>query len=454
MMTAILMIIMVGGIGMAVDYATANNAKGRAQDIADAIALKAAAFVREYDRAPTGDDEDGLPAGTYTATELGYDNINAAIDVEFTLVYDLQSGEARVTVDGRSPTSFSKAMGFQERRFSDRSVATFIEKQVRDSASIVLVLDNSSSMGFDTEKAVYQGGQWQSPAGSQTRMTVLKNSVSAFMGDLRDLVGTGLDQRIIRTGLAGFTGPAVTPLRPMLWKTVTDEELALFTAPVNSGTQPSGALEMADQWLNGEIAIHEAITGRTPLKYVIFLSDGEVSESNVTWSAGTGTGVWRQEYRRRYEYWFFGWRANGWESGVNQVSSASKPDGPENTSYLDYINSYRRYRYEVENWVEGEFIGTETSETRAACDALKAQDVTVYAIGFALEPGKYITNNTPVYGTYRETSQETTDKAYALLQECASDEDTFIIAEDTVALENAFTTIGEDIMEEVIRVKS
>lgn len=450
MMTAISMIVMIGAVGAAIDYSTGTREQGRTQDIADSIALKAAAFVREHDRAPLQSDKDGLQAGTYTAAELGYNNLKAASDVTFELVYDMDSGEARVSASGKSPTSFSQAMGYKSITIKSNSTASFVEKAVRDVASIALVLDNSGSMAWDAEQAEYRYGSWRSPSGAKTRMEVLKTSVSSFMSDLRTLVGSGSDQRIVRTAYAAFSGKNVTPKRAMAWQTMTDSELNSMRT--SGGTYPDYAMRQANTWMTGEDRVHQQESGKTPLKYVIFLSDGENTQENQEWEEKSGTQKWRQEYRRR-EYWRYSkwsrWNVGWWYDYTRTGTGQNRPDNKEGTDWW-YRSNYSKYEYDYEPWVEGDWSRPTDVALLAACNNLKAQDVKIYAIGFALEAGKYMSGS----NSYAEIDQETTDHAYEALRSCATDDDTFIIAKDSADLEDAFATIGEDIMEEVIRVKS
>lgn len=451
-MTGVSMMVIVGAIGAAVDYSSANNLRSDTQGIADSVALNAAAFVREYDRAPTSADTDGLIAGSYTATQLGYTSLPNADSITFDLVYDMQAGEARVTARGAVPTTFSGAVGVKSLSVSTESTATFVEKAVRDVASIALVLDNSGSMAWDAEKAEYVNNTWQSPPGTKTRVEVLKGSVGAFMADLRDLVGSDTTQRVVRTGFAAFSGYNVSPVRSMAWQTMTDSELN--SMQTTGGTYPQFALGQVNTWMSNEDSIHLQASGKTPLKYVIYVSDGANNQDNQQWVAESGTGKWRQDYRRRYQYRNSSsssyWYSYSWYNFTRSATSNNKPDNYENGIWYSYFNNQERYQYDFESWIEGDWSRPTDDAVIAKCNDLKAQGVKIYTIGFALEPGKYMAGDS----SYREIDQETADYAYSVLSDCATSNDTFIIAKDTADLEDAFETIGEDIMEEVIRVSS
>lgn len=93
-----------------------------------------------------------------------------------------------------------------------------------------------------------------------------------------------------------------------------------------------------------------------------------------------------------------------------------------------------------------------TTQTLATCSRLRSKGIQVYTIGFALEPGWYAYNASN-YGGYNMTTGNSAT-AYSFLQSCASSSQHFIKAENSAALRAAFDSIGEDIVEDVIRVTS
>lgn len=101
-------------------------------------------------------------------------------------------------------------------------------------------------------------------------------------------------------------------------------------------------------------------------------------------------------------------------------------------------------------WEEGEFDIESNIKSREECDELHNNDVEVFTVAFALEPGIYYRNT---YNT-TTTSVEDSNKARAILQYCASSEDKFITANNTAALEAAFERIGDAIVKEIIRIDS
>lgn len=90
------------------------------------------------------------------------------------------------------------------------------------------------------------------------------------------------------------------------------------------------------------------------------------------------------------------------------------------------------------------------------CKNLKNNGVEVFTIGFALEPGYFYTG---VWGeTYNQPnyyiSPTVKDKAQAFLQDCASSDQHFLLAEDADGLKSAFDKIGAEIIEDAVRIAS
>ena len=110
-------------------------------------------------------------------------------------------------------------------------------------------------------------------------------------------------------------------------------------------------------------------------------------------------------------------------------------------------------------WEEGLYITAEDAATRASCNALKDDNVTVYTIGFALEAGGFRTNdwsqgNVPGGGTASTavTEQDKLNRAISLMQHCASTSDTFLLADNATELDIAFEQIGQAIFADLVRL--
>lgn len=482
--------VLLGAMGAALDYSLLTASYARAQSIADTTALSAAIYVKNNEIIPT-DRNKGL-IGDYTAQELGYKFrnwvINGSEGVTVNVAYDEVKREAIVTASGKTRPMLMQIFGHTELDFSSETVVKFFEKEPLDPASVVLVLDNSGSMFFDD---VPEDEDGNTPPGTQRRIDGLTASANNFMDLLDETVGpqdgSSGDPRVLRTGMMAFSSDII-PSRtvPMKWGTIANSSINSMVP--GGATNSAPPLVIADTWLNtNEPPIHEAENpGKTPLKYVILMTDGKNTVGTEEWVAREGTENWRawvqtgthmeftNEYevvnkfvpggscrwrggfpRESYTYTFSSGRTKTWNTNW-RVECKKQVEVP------DYDWQYivqEDEPTEPGDWEEGEFDISSNIATRAQCDALHADGVEVFSVAFALAPGAYRTNDwgMSVYGdpnaTYT-TTDEDANKARGILQYCASKGENFITADNTQALNAAFQRIGNTIVKEIIRIDS
>jgi hypothetical protein len=436
-MTAFGMLVTLGVAGAAVDFSMVSSSSSRSQNIADVVALNAASFVRMNNEIPTAGSAEGVAPGDYKASDFGFDYqgwvYGGADSVNVNVAYNVAAREAIVTVSGKTVSMFSQIIGKNNLDFSSESVVNFETIELKDVASVALVLDNSGSMAWD-DKAYTNNGA-QPPTNATQRLTALENSVINFMDYLSPLVGNQSEtgERILRTGMLAYnTSTIVGRTKLMDWRLLSNSNINTMSA--SGGTNPTDSMAIAASWMIGEPAIHQAENGKTPLRYVVLMTDGVNNNNNSSWIDQSDTDQWR---RSRCQY---NW---GWSCWYEYEGANSKP-----SDYVGYWNNGYRYDYD---WEEGRWTRPDDEATLAHCETLKNGGVTVYTIGFGLQPGKYDTNsgNNTTY-----IDADTTDQAYEFLAQCATDASTFITANNADELQGAFDTIGADIVAEVIRIKS
>jgi len=447
-MTALSMLVLLGAVGAAFDFSMAASSQSRSQDIADQIALRAAAFVRENDGIPT-DGSGGIAAGTYTAAELGYDYKGwvkgGGDEVTIEVTYDEDNNQAIVTVRGLTVSNFGNLMGMKEVPFSTQSVVGFEVKEIKNVASIALVLDNSGSMEWD-DKPHTSGGS--APSDAVGRIVALENSMISFMKFLSPMIESesSEEQRVLRLGMLAYNQDRIGEHQtPMNWKLISDHKITKMEA--DGGTNPTTSMTTAADWMVGEPAKHMSANQKVPLRYVVFMSDGANDNAARVWTDQAGSGEWRRQ-RCRYSEDEFG----GWGCWYEYKLSASQPSGN-----AGFWKSNSRYDYA---WYEGTQTRPDDDATLAQCQRMKDDGVTVYTIAFGLESGTYDRNETiwDVYEGENSSTVEidplTTTRAYDFLSKCASSAETFMKAENADELQTAFDFIGENIVKEGIRIKS
>ena len=230
-MWGVSLLVMVGAVGMGVDYAVATSSFAKAQTLADTTALAAAINVRDNGGEIPTNQSEGL-FGDYTAAQLGYkfsnSVINGAAGVSVNVSYDAVKREAHVTLNGATRPFFMQAFGYNDFKFDGASVVKFEEKQPLEPASVALILDNSGSMFFDDNPVDSDGNR---PPNTQRRIDGLISSANSFMDLLDEQVGpqdgSSNEPRVLRTGMMAFA-TGIIPARTvsMNWGTCL-----LYTSP-------------------------------------------------------------------------------------------------------------------------------------------------------------------------------------------------------------------------------
>jgi len=451
----------IGAMGAAMDFAMLSSADARAQTISDTTALAAAIYVKNNEVVPT-DREKGL-VGMYSAAELGYSFKNWVIQngekaPTVNVTYDNVAREATVVVEGYTRPTLVQILGFDDLAFKAETVVKYYEKDIQDPASVVMVLDNSGSMHFDDIPV--DSVTKASPVDGVRRMDGLKVAAKSFTDILESAVGPqpndGSVDLVLRTGMMAFDSTIVRTV-PMDWGYIPDSEFDAMTPLAATNSAPP--LTVAKSWLTvTEPTIHEAnLPGKTPLKYLILMTDGKNTVGAEQWVARLGTENWRRWVTDRTTSTGLG------QQGLEtyQVVVTPKQCGNEPTGDYDYMCSwddgygsewrgarygyeratqtfnwkkwtytchseavveyqctpevtetrYRGWEYEASvdapdnsgDWQEGEFDITSNIQTREECDQLHAAGVEVFSVGFALTPGQYDVNawpGRPSYGRY------------------------------------------------------
>ena len=518
MMWAISGAVLIGLMGAAVDFAIYYNTEGRAQSVADTVALAAAIYVRDNGEIPSNRNEGFI--GDYTSGELGYEFRDWVIDgsdgVSISVVYDTVNKQVTVNTEGSTQPFFMQVFGRTHLDFGAQSVAKFLETQPLDPASIALVLDNSGSMFFDDNPIDANGN---TPDGTQRRIDGLISSANNFMDLLDEQVGdqdgsTNLP-RVLRTGMMAFSGDII-PARTVSMNWGTIAESAISSMVPGGATNSAPPLTTADTWLNiNEPPIHEAESpGKTPLKYLILMTDGRNTVGTEEWVQRDGTENWRRyvtdrpssagltgenpndpplsrtveitpaststegtgrffakcfrNNRHRFSLGYYSSDPGDFPYTWGNRTYQCFGEEETQTIHTPAVTEQRWEGYEYfvgefppdSSWEEGEPDITSNIETRAQCDSLHQDGVEVFSIAYALAEGDYRTNDWGIQNRNGNpdatipTTADNANDARAILQYCASSASNFITADNTEALEEAFERIGNTIVKEIIRIDS
>ena len=331
---ALSLTVIMGAMGASLDFVLASNADARSQTIADNTALAAAIYVKTHGRAPTDDEE--LSAGTHNAAELGYEYkssvIGGANGVDVEIIYDDNAKEVTTIVSGKTNPLLAQFIGVDEIDFSAVSVASYLNIEDTFPASIALVLDNSGSMQFDDRLPLSDDNNntyfdlrcpWNGlylcdyvPAGhdhgekdpgATIRLVGLKNSVVKFQDDMKARLGEEdtSGRRTLRMGMLPYSSAIISAgQQPMMWGYLNEgnpghvnnnsnpnddvnNAIGIYGMKADGGTNSSPPMSTAKTWLEAEEGIHSTEAERAgvpddkdPLKFVIFMTDGQNTVGN------------------------------------------------------------------------------------------------------------------------------------------------------------------------------
>lgn len=428
--------------GASIDIARGQYAHSKAQDIADSIALSAAVYV-DLNGSPPQNDPNGFAHNTiYQAGDYGYE-LYGSTDASFRVMYDDFSGQVTVELSGQIPTTFMKMAHYDNVPISTTSVVKYRETDYGDPASIMFVLDNSGSMWFD-DKAV-DPDTGARPDDAVRRIDALKANMQTLNSRLQDIANLPGEVQFLRTGMMPYNHEIISSRSVNLhWGALTENNIDVMSPDGATNSSPP----MTEAWnqLKDENLVHEAESGKNPLRYVIFMTDGKNTNGKDIWVPQEGTNHWRREFNEWYCYYN---RRGRKKCRTIRKEEFYPSDGPS-PSPIPAPTDHS-------NWVEGKYTLNWDYYTQNTCNEMHAAGVKVYTIGFALKEGTYYTNEWgQALGSdyhYRNIDSDDLGQSFALLSACASEGDHFILAENTEELTDAFDKIGDDILLDVIRVK-
>ena len=448
--------VMLGAIGAGMDISVANKGKSMAQHVADSVALNAAAYMRDNEEPPKTDSEGFINGKVYDAKQLGYDFgglVPGQVDVK--VEYDMANEEAITTVSGNTQTTFTTFLGFDKFEFASSATVKFKSDQIQQPVSIAVVADSSGSMWFEDTPVQYDNDGDPIPKfDNKQRFEGLRASLKKFRNSLRDVGGSQgsskKGKRSVRMGLLAYSDSIInSQSRSMRWGYLNNGKINGLTP--TSGTDSAPPMTEAEGWMANEDSEHESETGRKPLKYVVFMTDGV--NTTKTWVPDDEDGtLWRRQCTASNCY-------NNGYSGTDRHGIQYYQYERATVQSWGYSDAQMRsFGYELGDY---EVLGD--SLTLASCTRLKNQGVRVFTIGFALESGHYFRTDDFWDGRYDDRDDishyewqgaDRSARAYALLQGCASNPEDFSIATNSASLDQAFQNIGLKIKKEVIRLSN
>ncbi|WP_168801020.1 TadE/TadG family type IV pilus assembly protein [Peteryoungia ipomoeae] len=320
MMTAILLPVTLGTVGVAMDYNNLIQVKSALQDAADSAALAAASAMAHKGMSDTEAME--LAKNFYAAQ---YKNLRGTADAvpgqedEFAMdlgknavasvnkVSGKNLDEYDVTVKGTVdvPTNaFTSLLGFKSVKVSVVSTAKS-QKEEKSALSMYLVLDESGSMAFATNTILsatkacknYYSTNWgnkdkvkASTPCFVTKMSALKTAAGVMFSTLEAEAVKGT---FVRLGAASYNAGQMgkTDIGPGT-ATASKYVTALPVEP-SGGTDALAALDTAIKAImdKKEADEHEKNGVSQFSRYIVLMTDGEMTGNSASWNSTIDNNV-------------------------------------------------------------------------------------------------------------------------------------------------------------------
>ncbi|QKK32593.1 TadE/TadG family protein [Rhizobium indicum] len=304
-MTAIVLPVLFGAAGMAIQVGDILLSKQQLQETADSAAL-ATATALANGTIQTSQAE--AFARDFVAGQMA-NYMQSSVDIKSTTGVDV-----RTTTSGKS-TSYQvtvspsydlavnplmQAVGFSTQHLSTSGTTVSGHSQTQGSISMYLALDKSGSMGeatatvnaddptesytYDCNGHYNKKGKWVydtctgSRAKYYTKIEALKIAAGNLFGQL---ASADPNAEYARTGAVSYDIKEYTP-SSLAWGTAGVSSY-VNALQANGGTNSSGAMSTAYSSLtaknaagnDAEDAAHKQKTGQVPKKYIVFMTDGD-----------------------------------------------------------------------------------------------------------------------------------------------------------------------------------
>jgi len=296
--TALLLPVLLGVVGVSIDYTRMSQERNRVQNAADSAALAAATalaakgYTEDQARALALSFLRGQMAGSGGSSD-GAAKDNADPNAPFSSAPQIQitqtplSGNAKkftVAIQASykiNLTGFTKVLGVDDPEIVASSQTTS-QTAAMSALSMYLVLDKSGSMGENSSSTyTYSCGTKKKPktcTGTYTKIDSLKMAVEALTATLDT---SDPDKKYVRTGAVSYNDKMQTP-SDLAWG--TSAALAYVKAlNADGNTDSSKAFQNAYDSLvaSSENSEHQKKNNQIPKKFIVLMTDGENNRPNA-----------------------------------------------------------------------------------------------------------------------------------------------------------------------------
>ena len=428
--------VMLVAMGAGIDFAMASKKQSEAQILADTVGLAAAVYIKNSTLkvAPTTDAEGYMHDKEYDVSTLGHDGFKTkAGDAKLVVSYGAE--EAKVTVTGVSPTTFMAFAGVSETPYTAQTTVKYEQTGITP-ASIMLILDNSGSMGdYDKQSILTDPATltYELPQNGQERIDGLKSATTAMVAKIKTLGSDAVLNKHVRMGMLPYDSGIITATQVnMDWGILSDSEIAAMDS--GGGTNSAPPMGAAVTALKGEVTAHATKHSDKPLKFAVFMTDGVNNKKGPdTWVDKDDTTLWKTE-ACYYETCF----------DKYEVSNTTPTNVPWFAKY-DFWTSYKP-------WTEGTLRGGNDKKTLEDCEKLKKDGVQVFAVGFGTGAGVYHEYDRGLSGPAWPISERESARITSFLKDCSSGTGYYMTADNASSLDKVFSQIGTTIMKQAVYI--
>lgn len=287
MMTAILLPVLLGAAGVALDLTNMMVSKTQLQEAADSAALAASTALASgeaADEAAARELARQFFLGQASNT-LGADAASAlaeTLDIDIKTTATATGKKFQVQVGSNYDLALTPLMGVLGQgsmNIATSGTSTSGTEKKANALSLYLVLDRSGSMGDNTktvvEKCRVKNGKTQCWMAYQTKIEALKAATANLLAELDKADPNSV---LVRTGAVSYNEVMQSP-SPLDWGTSSALEY-VNDLPASGYTNSGEAVETAYESLADpdEDDYHKNMPGNgddDPSKYIVFMTDGE-----------------------------------------------------------------------------------------------------------------------------------------------------------------------------------
>ncbi|WSG94966.1 pilus assembly protein TadG-related protein [Rhizobium johnstonii] len=310
-MTAIMMPVLLGAAGLAIDYSNMALSKRELQEATDSAALAAATALASGAASTTADAEaiakdfvSGQMANYVDTDAISSIKAGTSVDIDVSATATSKSYKVTVATSyGIAATPFMSVLGYKTLNIGASTSTSSGTSDTKTALSMELVLDQSGSMGEKTTTcATYNGKNCKTYV---TKIDALKKAADALF-DALDTADP--DHSLVRTGAYSYNNgliynsqkTQIKSMSGMAWGTAT-------TATYVSGITASGGTDATEPMRQATLSIAKAsdgsdvetqahaVKGNTIVsRYIILMTDGEMTGNTGVWQSSFDQNVRNQ----------------------------------------------------------------------------------------------------------------------------------------------------------------